>query len=324
MRPRPLLQKQLLVLVVFLLFCGGLGAHPAAGTVSRPIECPHFDIRNAQPELKRAVDSILTAANKLLLDFGDIAVPDTIVVLIAIRREQFDSAVGGRFPDWGVGCAIPERNTIIVLSPLLYPYRISLPEVLRHELAHLYLHQLVGWARLPRWMDEGFAMLIGHQWRFGDDWLVTRAVLTGEVLSLRQIDGLNRFPEGKARLGYTESYLAMKYFLDEYGWESFLLFLSELRRHNQLDPAFIAAVGLDYAGFQQEYSRYLETQYNWITLLSDTALFWILLVFLLVLLYLVKRHRMKKKIEEWERTAPAEDIFYPARERGESGHPDGA
>ncbi len=322
MGPRQTIHHRWLVLGFSLLMFCGLGSRPGEGGVSSAIDCPYFDIRDAPPQLKQAIDSILTATNRQLFDFGSIIVPDTIIVLIATRREQFDSAVGGHFPDWGAGCAIPERNTIIVLSPSLYPHRVSLPEVMRHELAHLYLHNLVGWARLPRWMDEGLAMLIGHQWRFGDDWVVGRAVLMGEALPLRQIDGLNRFAEGKARLAYNQSYLAMTFFLDEYGWESFLLFIHKLRSHNKLDPAFMVAVGLDYNGFQREYSRFLESKYNWAALFADSALFWMGLVFLLILLYLYKRHRMKKKVEEWERAAPAEDIFYPAKERGESDRPD--
>lgn len=304
-----------------LLICCLAFIRPAWGTDAKPISHPVFEIRDAQPQLKQSIDSILTAANRQLTEYGGMAVSDTIVILVATRREQFDSAVGGRFPDWGVGCAIPELNAIIILSPFLYPYQIELAEVLRHELAHLYLHQLVGHSRLPRWMDEGFAMLIGHQWRFGDDWQVGRAVLTGEDLTLHEIDALNRFGEGKARLAYGQSYLGMKYLLDEYGWDSFLLFVRELRRHNQLDPAFMVAVGLDYAGFQDEYDTYLKTKYNWATLLSDTMLFWIVIVLLLIILYLFKRRHMKKKVEEWERTTPADDIFYPSGERGNQEYP---
>ncbi len=316
--PRALIFRRIVFGVIVLLF-SLVGRSPAEAVDSRTAVSPVFDIRDAQFDLERSIDSILTAANLQLTGYGGLAIPDTSIVLIATRREQFDSAVGGHFPDWGAGCAIPEQNTIIILSPFLYPHQVGLSEVLRHELAHIYLHKLVGWSRLPRWMDEGFAMLIGHQWRFGDDWLVGRAVLTGEDLPLQQIEGLNRFAEGKARLAYGESYLAMKYFIDEYGWQSFVLFVRELRRHNQLDPAFMTAVGLDYAGFQREYNKYLKAKYNWATLLSDTMLFWIVIVLLLMLLYVLKRRRSRKKIEEWERTMPDDDIFYPAGERGEDG-----
>ncbi len=286
------------------------------------LDQPYFKILDATPQLGQRIDSILLATTAELTEYGGVSISDTITVLVATRREQFDSAVGGHFPDWGVGCAIPEKNTIVILSPYLFPYRRSFVEVVRHELAHIYLHRLVGWPRIPRWMDEGFAMLIAHEWRFGDDWFVARAVFSGETLPLLHIEGLNLFKEGKARLAYTQSYLAMSYFLEEHGWESVLLFFRELRRRNDWDAAFMMAVGLDYAGFQQEYSKFLAEKYNWASLFSDTVLMWMLLVLLILVLYLLKRWRTKKKLDEWERTDPVQDIFYPAGEipPDQSGH----
>lgn len=300
----------LAVPVVFLLV--GRQAH---ATEHPAVDRPYFLIRDADPRLTHQIDSTLTAAYRQLIDYGGVEISDTITLLVATRREQFDSVVGGRFPDWGLGCALPERNTIAVLSPYVFAYQRTLPEVLRHELAHVYLHKLAGWPRVPRWMDEGFAMLMGHQWYYGDDWLVARAVFSRQTLPLLQIEGLNLFPEGKARLAYAQSYLAMGFFLEKYGWESFLLFLRELRSGNDWDRAFMAAVGLNYAGFQAEFTKHLQDKYNWAVLLSDTMLLWILMVLLVLVLYLFKRRMAKKKEQEWERTASVEDIFYSASDQ---------
>lgn len=298
-----------LVAGVVLFACPGDSA-------DRPfVERPHFTILDADRTLEKRIDSILTVSHAELVKFGGMPIPDTITVMVASRREQFDSVVGGHFPDWGAGCALPARQTVVILNPHLFPLQISLVEVLRHELAHIYLYQLVGGTRIPRWMDEGFAMLVGHQWIFGDDWLVARAVFSRETLPLAHIEGLNRYREGKARLSYAQSYLAMKYLLETYGWESFLFFLRETRTSNDWDQAFMTAIGLDYAGYQAEFETFLEEKYNWASLFSDTVLMWILLVLLLLVLYLFKRHRAKKTEEEWERAAPANDIFYPPRER---------
>jgi len=304
-----------LAVPLVLALCRG----QARGTEQAALDRPHFVIRDADPQLEHQIDSILNAVYAQLVDYGSVTITDTITLLVVTRREQFDSVVGGRFPDWGLGCALPEQNTIAILSPYLFEYHRTLPEVIRHELAHVYLHKLVGWPRLPRWMDEGFAMLIGHQWYFGDDWLIARAVFSKETLPLLQIEGLNLFKEGKARLAYTESYIAMAYFLEKYGWESFMLYLRELRSDDDWDRAFMAAVGLDYAAFQAEFIKYLEAKYNWAMLLSDTMLLWILLVLLVLVLYLFKRRMVKKKEAEWERTAPVEDIFYSASDGTSKG-----
>lgn len=300
--------------VIFLL-----GGGQIRGTERAEFDRPCFVILDADPRLAHQIDSVLNAAYAQLVTYGAVTITDTITLLVATRREQFDSVVGGRFPDWGLGCALPEHNTIVVLSPYMFAYQRTLPEVLRHELAHIYLHKLVGWPRIPRWMDEGFAMLLGHQWYFGDDWLVARVVFSRETVPLLQIEGLNLFKEAKARLAYTQSYLAMGFFLEKYGWDSFVLFLRELRSGNDWDRAFMAAAGLNYAGFQTEFTKYLENKYNWVALLSDTMLLWILLVLLVLVLYLFKRRMVKKKEQEWERAAGVEDIFYSAPDKMAEG-----
>jgi len=307
--------RRFMLLGLLLAMIVLLPEYPAICTDRPTLHQPHFKILEADRVLEKRIDSILAVTHAELIEFGEMPIPDTITVLVAHRREQFDSVVGGHFPDWGAGCALPTKQTVVILNPHLFPMQIRLVEVLRHELAHIYLHQLVGGVRIPRWMDEGFAMLVGHQWVYGDDWLVARAVFSRETLPLAHIEGLNRYREGKARLSYAQSYLAMKYLLETYGWESFLFFLRETRESNDWNVAFMKAIGLDYAGFQAEFTTYLGEKYNWASLFSDTVLMWILLVLLLVVLYLFKRRRAKKIVDQWERTSPPNDIFYSAREQ---------
>ncbi len=301
-------QSRYRLLTFLILFAAWIFPGTAAA-VDRDPQRPVFNVHSDDRALAGQIDSILTTTYTQLVLRGGAVLRDTITVLVATRREQFDSTVGGHFPDWGAGCAIPSRRTIVILSPYLFPHEVNLVEVLRHELAHLYLHDLAGGARPPRWMDEGFAMLIGHQWRYGDDWLVARAMLSDRIVPLKRIETLNRFSVGEARLAYAQSYLAMNYFLQEYGWKSFLVLLQELRRSNNLDRAFMAAIGLKYSGFQTEFDSYLANKYNWAMLFSDTMLLWILLVGLLIILYLLKRWRTKKKLAEWEQAAVAEEMF---------------
>ncbi len=288
---------------------------------SPPIDHPTLSVINATPELEALIDSIVVKTNIELHDLGQVSFDDTIKIIIVVEKEEFDSLVGGHFPDWGVGCAIPHRSTIILLSPYHYKYRVNLPEVLRHEYAHLYLGNLAAGVRLPRWMDEGFAMMVAHQWAYGDDWRVVRALVSGQLIPLRHIDGLNRFGSEKARLAYNQSYLAMIHFLNEYGWGSLRIIVDELRETNDLDHSFMAAIGLDYAGFEEEYKDYIENKYNWVTIFSDTLMLWILLVVLLVVIFIVKWWRSKSKIEEWERTDALSEGSYPQQTIPDSRRP---
>ncbi|MDH4223665.1 MAG: peptidase MA family metallohydrolase, partial [candidate division Zixibacteria bacterium] len=169
-----------------------------------------------------------------------------------------------------------------------------------HELAHIFLYKKSRGADIPRWMDEGFAMMQSREWRIGLDIIVVRALFTGSFIPLPQIESLNQFDDSKAQLAYVESYLAFSYLLDEYGKESFFDLLNQLSMGNNLESAFLKTTGSSYTGFQLEFLSYLKKRYNIFALLGDTFLFWLILAFLVIFLYFIKKQRNRKTLKKWE------------------------
>ncbi|MBI3872005.1 MAG: hypothetical protein HY304_02880 [candidate division Zixibacteria bacterium] len=278
-----------------------------------------FMVEGADPDLEQETRAVLEEANEHMAAASGLALSDTIHVVYVTRLQSFDSVVGGHFPDWGVACAASERELIAVRSPRDHPIGRELAEILRHELAHLHLDHLTGLRQVPRWMQEGYAQQLAHEWRFGDDWIVARAVFSDQTISLADIDGVNSFQDVRARLAYGESYLAMGYFLDRYGWDGLLLFAEGLRRKGDWDQAFQSATGADYAVFQREFAAYLRGKYNWIAFFGDTVLLWLGLVALFLVLYVMKRRRGAAKLAEWEAQEAIEDILYSPFDRPSSG-----
>lgn len=225
---------------------------------------------------------------------------EVVSVYVADTEEEFVSMVGKGFPDWGIGCAIPARNLIILKSPLNFEYSRPFSQVVTHELAHIFLGRLSQGERIPRWLDEGFAMYQSQEWRIGQDVAVGRAVLTGSVLPLSQIESVNAFRESKAQLAYTESFLAVSYLYREYGEGVVKEIVAQLANGTSIDLAFMRTIGENYLNFQLEFEKYVKAKYNWVSFFGDTFLIWIGLAFMIVFLYLFKRHRTKKTLEEWE------------------------
>jgi hypothetical protein len=303
-------QVSLLVLILSLI------ALTRASALDHPFES-HFAIvvSGADSNLARQTVAILKSAHQKMATESGVWLPDTVHVVYVGRSQSFDSIVGGLFPDWGVGCAVADKNLIAVRSPRDYAVSQALPEVLRHELAHLHFEAVVGHHRPPRWMNEGYAQQFAHEWRYGDDWTVARAVFLGHELPLADIDGVNSFQDAKARLAYAESYLAMGYFLKTYGWDGLMLLGRSLRQGGSWDDGFKAATGADYVTFQKEFAKYLKDHYSWAAFLGDTALFWILLVFVFLGLYLLKRRRTSSKLADWDRQEKIEDVLYSPFDR---------
>ncbi|MBI5867996.1 MAG: hypothetical protein HZB43_06855 [candidate division Zixibacteria bacterium] len=299
-------------LVAFILLM--IGSRSAA--LDHPFES-HFAIvvSGADSALARQTVAVLTKSHQEMASASGVWLPDTVRVIFVGRTQSFDSIVGGHFPDWGVACAVADENLIAVRSPRDYPITQAIPEVLSHELAHLHFEAVVGHHRPPRWMNEGYAQQFAHEWKYGDDWVVARAVFMDQALALEDIDGVNSFRDAKARLAYAESYLAMGYFLKTYGWEGLMLLGRSLREGGGWNDGFKAATGADYVTFQKEFAKHLRDNYSWAAFLGDTVLFWILLVLIFIVLYLMKRRRSALKLADWDRQEKIEDVLYSPFER---------
>jgi len=261
---------------------------------------PHFDIHAHDENVAQEVKVILESSYQRISDFLEDSLTEMVSVYVADTEYEFVSMVGKSFPDWGIGCAIPARNLIILKSPLRFKYNRPFSQVVIHELAHIFLGKLSRGKRIPRWLDEGFAMYQSQEWRIGQDVAVARAVLTGSVLPLSQIESVNAFRESKAQLAYTESFLAVSYLYREYGEGTIKELVTHLANGTSIDLAFIRTIGSNYLSFRLEFEKYIKAKYNWVSFFGDTFLIWIGLAFLIVFLYLLKRRYTKKTLKEWE------------------------
>ena len=285
---------------IFCIFISIPLFFPQSSFPQLSLNAPHFDIQAHDENLAQEVRVILESSYQKISDFLEDSLTDLVSVYVADTEEEFGSMLGGSFPEWGIGCAIPHRNLIILKSPLKFKYYRPFSQVVTHELAHIFLGKLSRGKRIPRWLDEGFAMYQSQEWRIGQDMAVARAVLTGSILPLTQIESVNAFRESKAQLAYTESFLAVSYLYGEYGEGTVKEIVTHLASGTSMDLAFMRTIGSNYLSFQMEFEKYIKEKYNWVSFFGDTFLIWIGLAFLMVFLYLLKRRHSRKTLKEWE------------------------
>jgi hypothetical protein len=259
-----------------------------------------FVISSSSEQLKEETQNILNTAYQRISQTLQDSLTYITTVYIADSEAEFQSKISTTFPDWGIGCAIPDRHLIVVKSPIEFRYGKSLKQVLEHELAHIFLETKVKGKRIPRWLNEGFAMMQSHEWTLGQDVVVARAVLTNSVFPLSKIERLNRFNQNQADLAYTLSFLAASYLFREYGEEGFIDITELFSQGESWDEVFLEGTGSDYIDFQMEFHNYIKNRYQWISLLGDTYFFWLGLAFLIILIYLLKKRYTKKILRKWE------------------------
>lgn len=240
---------------------------------------------------------------------------ETLRVIIAPSRAWFRDYLRGELPEWTQAFAIPAVSTMIVRSPRWDRPESSLRQSLVHELLHLLLHQRIGNRELPRWLDEGMAVFYAEHADFENKSILSRALATGSLIPLQDIDRVLEFDPNRAQLAYQESYSAVRYLLATYDAEALRTLLVGIAVGEDLDLLFLRATGSTVAGFEREWHGYLQRTQRWLWLSEMDELIWLVLPLLFILVFLIIRHRNRRKMAEWEGAQPGLEAGMPEEDR---------
>jgi hypothetical protein len=191
--------------------------------------------------------------------------------------------------------AIPAQGLIVV--PTGEGTRILDPEgrrTLRHEWAHVALYQRLGGLRSPRWFDEGYAQWASGGWDATQAWKLRVLIALGRAPSL---DSLTlRWPRDRvaAETAYLLSASALSFLLADSGERGLALFLERWSRDRSFENALRFTFGVTSGQFEEDWRRHVKDRYGWVFVLSHSALFWMLLAFVLLLMMRVRQSRNRE------------------------------
>jgi hypothetical protein len=201
-------------------------------------------------------------------------------------------------------------------------------EVLRHELAHLALHERLG-DRVPRWFDEGYAGLAAREWKRED------ALSANVALALRgtpTLDQLEQSFEGgsmEAQSAYALSYRAVTDLAQLDPERGLTLFFDYWANGATLDGAVRRAFGVTLAGFEKDFQGRTRRRYGGLALFADLSLVVFVLTLLVLPFYVARRARDRRRLramaaadaaaEELERRSALEALLESV---GGAGPPD--
>jgi MYXO-CTERM domain-containing protein len=222
---------------------------------------------------------------------------EPIRLVLAPDERRFDSITAGRLPEWGAAATFPgSRTVILTLSP---DHR----RVLRHELAHLALHSVVG--HPPRWFDEGYAARAAGEWDRLGALKVNWAVLRGLMPTL---DDLNRgFTDGGSADAETAYALATSavVLLERLGGDRGLApLIGALSRTGDFDLAVRSSYQITLGQFERLWRHELRTRYGWLLFITSFTVLWGLTALVLAALWAHRRRRDRARYlaldEGWE------------------------
>jgi hypothetical protein len=217
-----------------------------------------------------------------------------VLIALAPDHARFREWIGPGAPEWGAAVAFPESRHIVMQGRSSGSDAGDPREVLRHELAHLALHESLG-ELPPRWFDEGYASYAAHEWSRED------ALTTNVALALRGVptfDELDRqFGEGTtaAQNAYALAYRAVVELAVLDTSAGLTRLFDAWRTTGSLDRAIRASYGITLAGFEQRWRDRTRRRYGALALVGDVTVVGLVLMVAVLPLFVARRQRQRQR-----------------------------
>ena len=218
-----------------------------------------------------------------------------VIVAIAPDARRFRQWAGGA-PEWGSAIAFPESRRIVLQGQRAGSDAGDPVAVLRHELAHLALHEYLG-ELPPRWFDEGYASVSAREWGREEVLMTNLALALRGMPTLDELEASFSGGATAAQSAYALAYRAVRELEQRDRAHGLALFLEYWRSSRSLERAMRQAYGLTVAGFEQAWRRNTRAQYGALALVSNITLAGLLLLFILMPLYVARRRRDRQRLE---------------------------
>jgi hypothetical protein len=183
----------------------------------------------------------------------------------------------------------------------------DLRAVLRHELAHVALHEALDGQHVPLWFNEGFAIHLARENGFARSRTLWTAAVAGNLIALSDLDA--RFPSDivGVPLAYAQAADVVRFLLREQDEARFELLIERVRRGQSFDRALYDSYGMDVYNLEQNWRADVDQRYSlWPVLLSGTMI-WGGAALLIVVAWRRKRTRAKATLARWTREEGIED-----------------
>ena len=220
-----------------------------------------------------------------------------VLIAIAPDARRFRQWAGPAAPEWGVALAFPASRRVIIQGRTAGSDAGDPQETLRHELAHLALHERLG-DRPPRWFDEGYASVAAHEWRRDDVLAANVALALRGVPSLDQLD--ESFEQGTtaAQSAYALSYRAVSELASLDPERGLTLLFQYWQNARNLDAAVRQAFGMTLNGFEKEFQGRTQRRYGALAVFADLSLMFLVTSVFILPFIVSRRRRDRRRLRE--------------------------
>jgi hypothetical protein len=203
-------------------------------------------------------------------------------------------------PEWIAGYALSHASTIVLLTDrgLTYP-NDSLNEVFLHEIGHILAHRAAGEQPLPRWFDEGLAMMAARTWDLEDRARLVWAMVSGTQVSLDELNALFIKDDTSVRRAYVLAYAFTLDLLGHTRRDVPKRILAKVKQGLSFSEAFAQTTFMTLTQAEESFwSR--QTLWNrWIPVATSSGMVWLSITLLAFWAFTRQRKRAAAIKKQW-------------------------
>jgi hypothetical protein len=272
------------------------------------------------PSVRERIEPLIAEADRVRQDLADrLGQPVLKTVRVDIARTPGEmetlAPAGAPYPAYAEGVAYSEIGLVLLtLNPRYANANYDVRQVFRHELAHVALYDAVGERDVPRWFNEGFAVLASGETSFDRMWELYTATLADRLIPLADVERSFPSDESKASVAYAEAVDVVRFLVRREEAHRFRALVQSLRDGHDLNAATRQAYAVDLVTLEHEWREDVAKRYTfWPILFSGTAV-WALVLGLFVVGWRKRRKRARATLERWARDEAREDAIRRLRD----------
>jgi hypothetical protein len=218
-----------------------------------------------------------------------------VLLALAPDRRRFRDWIGPDAPEWGAAITFPDSRRIVMQGRYAGADAGDPREVIRHELAHLALHEFLG-DLPPRWFDEGYASYAGGEWGRDDALAANVAIALRGTPSFDELDDDLSGGSSRARDAYALAYRAVSDLASLDPANGLSRYFAAWRTTGSMDKAMRSTHGITLDAYEARWRQSVRRRYGALALLSDLSIAGVLLLVLIMPLYVTRRRRERARL----------------------------
>lgn len=265
------------------------------------------------PSTRERVEALISESTVIRRELSErLGAPVLSRVRVDVARTPGEMATlapeGAPYPEYAAGVAYSEIGLVLLTIAPVHPTdQHDLVQVFRHELAHIALADALGGAHVPRWFNEGFAVLASGETSYQRLGTLWQATVADTLLPLNQLEVAFPKDESTAEIAYAQAVDVVRYLIREREHFRFHGLIERLRAGEEFPSALLGSYNVTIDELEREWREDVAKKYTfWPVLFSGTAV-WAGVLGLFVLGWRRRRNQARATLNRWAEEEARED-----------------